>query len=72
MASDSDGVSGGVLVDMVGVAMRILVGIPFNLIVMISPGSMLGGTLTRKPFSLEGTGLIDSCWLLAVSDEISL
>lgn len=44
-------------VEVVGVEIRILVMIPFNLIVMISPGTMLCGTLTRNRFSLEGISL---------------
>lgn len=47
------------LVDVVGVAMIIFVMIPFNLIVIMSPGNMLCGTLTRKRLSLDGTGLND-------------
>lgn len=41
-------------VEVVGVEIRIFVKIPFNLIVMISPGTMLCGTLTRNRFSFEG------------------
>lgn len=36
---------------------KILVKIPFSFIVIKSPGTMLGGTLTRNRLILEGMGV---------------
>ena len=60
------------VVDVVGVAIRIFVRIPFSLIVMISPGTMLSGTLTRNRFSFSGTGLSPSSREPRFSDDMSL